>query len=301
MILLLFVSVLIINSSNAKKKIHCDVVRDYGAKGNNETDDTKAIQKAIDECNHVLLPKGNTFRVTESIALSSDLTIVMESNSSIFSDQSICDPHVMNSCIQNPRCPTLYWASGPTSILCGSNLTNVALIGQDARSSIIDGGGWKWYEAGVRNSSKWGIGPRTFELTWSENITIRNLTFRNSPSWTIHPTFSKTILAENIRIENPRFTPNTDGFDPDSCVDVILRDSYIDTGDDGISIKSMNSTQPGSEHIMMPSKNIHIYNTKILSRNVCIGSATFGGVYVVVIDCEYYQTHACDFFSDTTL
>mgnify|MGYP001452294961 CR=1 FL=1 len=139
------------------------------------------------------------------------------------------------------------------------------------------------YEAGVRNTSMWGMGPRTFELTWSENITIRNVTFRNSPSWTIHPTFSRKILAENIRIENPRFTPNTDGFDPDSCVDVILRDSYIDTGDDGISIKSMNSTQKGSEHIMMPSKNIHIYNTKILSRNVCIGSATFGGVYVVFV------------------
>jgi len=133
----------------------------------------------------------------------------------------------------------------------------------------------------------WGMGPRTFELTWSENITLRDITFRNSPSWTVHPTFSSNILAENIRIENPRFTPNTDGFDPDSCVNVVLRDSYIDTGDDGISIKSMNSTQPGSGHIMMPSRNIHIYNTKILSRNVCVGSATFGGVYdVVVEDCE---------------
>ena len=36
----------------------------------------------------------------------------------------------------------------------------------------------------------------------------------------------------------------------------------------------------------MPAKNIHIYNTTILSRNVCLGSATFGGIYdLVVEDC----------------
>lgn len=92
------------------------------------------------------------------------------------------------------------------------------------------------------------------------------------------------VLAENIDILNPRFTPNTDGFDPDSCVDVVLRDSLIDTGDDGISIKSMNSTVQGSGHIQMPARNIHIYRVTVLSRNYCIGSATFGGVYDVVME-----------------
>ena len=34
----------------------------------------------------------------------------------------------------------------------------------------------------------------------------------------------------------------------------------------------------------MPSHNIHIYNSTILSRYVCIGSATFGGIYDVLIE-----------------
>ena len=72
---------------------------------------------------------------------------------------------------------------------------------------------------------------------------------------------------------------NTDGFDPDSCTDVVLRDSVIDTGDDGISIKSGNSSAcRGCGHIQMPTRNVHIHRTKILSRNFCIGSATYGGV-----------------------
>ena len=127
------------------KRMQCDVVKDFGAMGNNASDDTQPIQDAIDECQEVILPSGNTFRVTKSLALTSNLTIIIEENASIFSDQSICDPHVKDSCVQNPRCPTLYWSSGPTAILCGTNLTNVAIIGQDVRTSIIDGGGWKWY------------------------------------------------------------------------------------------------------------------------------------------------------------
>ena len=126
------------------KKMQCDVVKDFGAMGNNASDDTQPIQDAIDECHEVLVPSGKTFRVTNSLALTSNLTIVIEENASIFSDQSICDPHVKDSCVQNPRCPTLYWSSGPTAILCGTNLTNIAIIGQDVRTSIIDGGGWKW-------------------------------------------------------------------------------------------------------------------------------------------------------------
>jgi hypothetical protein len=126
-----------------------------------------------------------------------------------------------------------------------------------------------------------------FELAWSRNVTISGVRFQNSPSWTVHPTFCEDVLVEHVEIINPRFTPNTDGFDPDSCVNVVLRHSLIDTGDDGISIKSMNSTVPGSSHIMMPTRNVHIHHTKVLSRNVCIGSATFGGVHdVVVEDCE---------------
>jgi polygalacturonase len=83
----------------------------------------------------------------------------------------------------------------------------------------------------------------------SRNITIESVTVQNSPNWHIHPVNSKDILLSNVRILAPRFTANTDGFDPDSCENVVVRDTFIDTGDDGISIKSGYA----------PSRNIHIY------------------------------------------
>ena len=45
--------------------------------------------------------------------------------------------------------------------------------------------------------------------------------------------------------------------------------------------------QQAFDHHFGIDRNIHIYRTKILSRNFCVGSATYGGVYDVVMeDCE---------------
>jgi polygalacturonase len=202
-----------------------------GAAGDNATDDTVALQKTIDVCHAqhpagaVVQLAGGTFRITGSLALTSNLTLRVAAGASLFSAFGPTSPNR-----QNTRCKGLYWRSSPTAILCGTNLTNVAVIGAGMNESVIDGGGWPWYEAGMAHHNMQGVGPQLFEVAWSRNITLAHLTFQYSPSWTIHPLFSTGVLAHNIYIRNPRFAPNTDGFDPDSCTDVVLRDSIIDTG-----------------------------------------------------------------------
>lgn len=269
----------------------CDA-RAAGAAGDNRTDDTAAIQGAIDSCRAahplgatVLLAGPATYRITASIALGSNLTLRLGAGTTLFSAVTPDTPVA-----QNPLCPTLYWPHGGTGILCGTNLTNVAIVGADQKTSIIDGGGWPWYAAGVANASMQGQGPRLYEVAWSKNLTLAHLSFVNSPSWTLHPTLSDGVVAHHIEIHNPRFSPNTDGFDPDSCTDVVLHDALIDTGDDGISIKSSNVTVTdggAKRSVMMPSSDIHIYRVTILSRNYCVGSATFGGVYNILMeDCQ---------------
>lgn len=214
----------------------CNVKTGGGAAGDNRTDDTLAIQKTIAACRAahplaatVVLPGPATYRVSASIVLGSNLTLQLEAHTSLFSAITPSMP-----VRQAPACPTLFWAHGGTAILCGTNLTNVAIVGADEETSVLDGGGWAWYLGALANTTGWGQGPRLFEVAWSTNVTLAHVSFVNSPSWTVHPTYCRGVLAHHIRILNPRFTPNTDGFDPDSCTDVVLHDALIDTGDDGI-------------------------------------------------------------------
>ena len=297
----------------------CDV-KASGAVGDNSTDDTLAIQRAIDSCRKahpvaavVVLSGPAVYRVTASVELGSNLTLLIDKETTLLSVKAPpapCNETVARqsgtTCVsvppytpmpvaQNPRCPTLYWPKLDTSVLCGSNLTNVAILGADQNTSVFDGGGIPWYW-------RWKLGldgPRLFEVAWSSNITLAHATFQNSGGWTVHPTFCDGVLAHHIRILNPRWVGNTDGFDPDSCTNVRLHDSIIDTGDDGISIKSGNTSveemaaRAGrniphtKQTIQRPSKDIHIYRTKVLSRNFCLGSATYGGIMNLLMeDCE---------------
>ena len=240
----------------------CDVrAQRWKAAGDNATDDTLTIQAAIDDCHRdhplgavVLLSGPATYRVTASLALTSNLTLRLEAQTSLF---SAVTPYMPVQ--QNPRCSTTSWPHGPTAVLCGTNLSNVAVVGADMNTSVLDGGGWPWYNYTSVVGGGLG-GPRLFEPVWSSNVTLAHLTLQWSAGWTVHPTFCSGVLAHHIYIHNPRPVGNTDGFDPDSCTDVVLHDSIIDTGDDGISIKSGNSTACKTcGHIQMPAKNIHIY------------------------------------------
>ena len=72
---------------------------------------------------------------------------------------------------------------------------------------------------------------------------MRDITFRASPAWTIHPLLCNDVLAERITIESGQFDGdkeytghNVDGFDPDSCTNVVLRDSHIHAGDDCVAM-----------------------------------------------------------------
>jgi hypothetical protein len=53
-------------------------VKDFGAVGDGVADDTAAIQAAINAANKVILPAGNTFKITSNITVSSNKHVVVE-------------------------------------------------------------------------------------------------------------------------------------------------------------------------------------------------------------------------------
>lgn len=133
--------------------------------------------------------------------------------------------------------------------------------------------------------------PTLLSVHDSKDVFINGITLTNSPFWTLHVLYSRNIEIKDVRIENPADSPNTDGIDVDSSVDVRIVGSSIDVGDDGIAIKSGS----GANGIVAarPSKNILVENCTVFSAHggVSIGSETAAGIDgVLVRSCRFVGT-----------
>lgn len=171
------------------------------------------------------------------------------------------------------------------SLIHGQNIVDVVITGHNG---TIDGQGKSWWTKFQQKSLNYTRGPLV-QFMWSKNITISNITLRNSPFWTLHPYDCKNIYISNVTILAPiSEAPNTDGIDPDSCENVVIENSYISVGDDGIAIKS-GWDQYGIKY-GKPSTNIVIRNLVIrslVSAGVSIGSEMSGGVSNVTVENTY--------------
>lgn len=122
--------------------------------------------------------------------------------------------------------------------------------------------------------------PKLVEFFNCTGVTVANFTAQNSPFWTIVPTYSNNVKVQRMTVLNPRNVGQTDGVDPDSCVDCLVEDCHIDVGDDGVSIKAYDVVGVGPA----PCRDVTVRRTKVLSRNICVGAATQGGVSNILFE-----------------
>ena len=93
--------------------------------------------------------------------------------------------------------------------------------------------------------------------------------------WIIHPVLSENITIEGVTVIS--HGPNSDGCDPESCKNVLIKDCYFDTGDDCIALKS-GRNQDG-RRLERPIENVVIQNCTMRDGHggVVIGSEVSGG------------------------
>ncbi len=118
--------------------------------------------------------------------------------------------------------------------ISGNGVKDVVIYGE----GVLDGQGDKsdWW---VNHRTKRGAWrPRMLFLNDCENVTVQGLTFCNSPAWNLQPYFSRDLRFLNIHVTAPADSPNTDGFDPESCTGILLAGAHFSTGDDCIAIKA---------------------------------------------------------------
>jgi polygalacturonase len=107
-------------------------------------------------------------------------------------------------------------------------------------------------------------------------VLIEGVTFTNSPMWVLNPVYCTNVTIRNVTVNT--LGANSDGCDPDSSTDVLIRNCSFSDGDDCIAVKSGRDTD--GRRVGIPSQNIVIQNCKFQNGHggVTMGSETSGGI-----------------------
>ncbi|MDQ8206344.1 glycoside hydrolase family 28 protein [Coraliomargarita sp. SDUM461003] len=133
-------------------------------------------------------------------------------------------------------------------------------------------------EQRVYGTPEHGVRPPFIQTINCRNVLIEGLTLLNSPAWTIHPVWCEDLTVRHVKIKNPADAHNTDGIDPDGCRKVLIEHCRVDTGDDGICIKSGREYDGWESG--RPCENILIRHCEVRSAHggIVIGSEMAAGV-----------------------
>lgn len=281
------------------------VITDYGAVGDGITDCTEAFKQAMTAAHaagggRVVVPRG--IYHTGAIHFKSNVNLYVAKEATIKFSQELEKylPLVLNRF----EGVELYNYS---PLIYSYGVMNIAITGE----GILDGNGdnenwWPWkgldqygwregqpHQADDRDvlfamaeqgtpvaERRFGSGhylrPSFIQFYNSQNILIAGVTVKDSPMWQICP-----VLCENITIDKVKIIghgPNTDGFNPDSCKNILIKNSYFDNGDDCIAIKSGRNAD--GRRINIPCENIVIQSNYMKDGHggITIGSEISGSV-----------------------
>ncbi len=215
--------------------------RDFGAVGDGVTEDTEAIQTAINctfEGGRVVIPEG-TYLIAP-IILKSGVTIELKKGATLLGHTEVGKYRILPGEIKDETGHEVQistWEGDPAvshqPLIAAYGCRDIAIVGE----GVIDGNAqnsvW-WLNHKARKEGR----PRLVFLNACRNVTIHGITGQNAASWQFHPYFSEDVNFYNMSVFAPKVSPNTDGCDPESCDRVNIIGCRFSVGDDCIAIKS---------------------------------------------------------------
>lgn len=277
-------------------------ITEYGAKGDGETDCTKAFRTAIEACTkagggRVIVPAGKF--LTGAIHLKNNVNLHLAKDATILFSTNTAD--YLPVVFTRFECTEVMNYSG---LIYAFEQKNIAVTGEGTLGGQAGPNVWHpWKSTGdtkklVEMGNKevpvkdriFGAGfklrPNFVQPVRCRNVLIEGVRLINSPMWVLNPVYCTNVTIRGVSVETEG--PNTDGCDPDSCTDVLIKDCRFSNGDDCIAVKS------GRDHdgrrVNIPTENVVIQNCIFAAGHggVTMGSETAGGIRnVFAEDCHF--------------
>lgn len=193
-------------------------ILDFGAKPDGSSNNTLAIQQAIDECS-----KGGGGTVIFPAGVYMSGTIFLKSNVSVYLEKACVIKGIGSDDVYPlPE-------NGRKGFIRIDNVENVTIMGE----GTIDGNG---NHPVFRKGDNGEFRPFLMECVGSKNIVIKDIHLYNSACWTLHISGSEYVRIDGLKIYS-HTNWNNDGIDIDSK-NVIISNCNIDSDDDAICFKS---------------------------------------------------------------
>lgn len=216
----------------------------YGAKGDGRTDNTAAIQRAIDECSaagggRVLVPAGGTF-LTYTLNLKDNVDLHIERGAVLLGGE---DP------LKYPLFePSEYWNSeralrfNRRAMFYTVAQKNVSISG----AGTIDGNNEKFHHQENRKNwtgynwwrnSHTNVTGRCVLFVKCQDVRLDDVLILNPGGWATWFLDCDRVGVRGVRISCDHRFPNGDGLHFGGCRDVVVSDCVVDSQDDALVIR----------------------------------------------------------------
>lgn len=227
-----------------------------------------AIQRAIDSVSshgggRVVLPKG-IYKVT-GLRLNHGVTLELEEG----------------AVIRPSARPDDYTNSAP--VILAENVANIGIVGK----GTVEGGADAFYQPD-------GVAIKAFKhphfilhFKHCQNVTVEDVTLTKSVHWTCRLLCCDGVLIRDVTIRNRCYAQQncSDGIDPVACRNVLIEGCDIETGDDGVVLKSiLDGAIPRSDYPVMRNIVVRLCTIASTCNATKIGTETVGPIENVLFE-----------------
>ena len=206
---------------------------------------TGSIQKAIDVCHKngggTVAFKPGVY-LTGSVFIKENVHFRIDEGVEIRGSENIEDYPLIDTRVAGIE---IEWPAALVNVL---DKKNVTISG----NGLVDGQGkvfWDYYWNLRREYEAKGLRwivdydakrPRTFLISNSENIFLKDLNVQKAGFWTVQILYSKYVTVDGVTIRNNigGHGPSTDGIDIDSSQWILVQNCDIDCNDDNFCLKA---------------------------------------------------------------